>query len=426
MNKLKKICVSIALIAPMLAPSFVFRANAENIITPATGYTKAEEVEYKKTTVRARDGVTRENVVANWGARGETATFLSSYAVEFYEADEQYAILSQKKGDGDTSNTQKSELFRELSTVMSEKQTYYTYYEDSQNVRDFYKYTDCVKNDTSQVSIIYRGDMCTSEWNKGKIWNQEHMWPKSKLSTDEEIGDIMHLRPANPSENTGRSNDAYGESNGYYTPKDNVRGDCARTMLYMYVRYGSSKMWGKYGVFESLDILLKWMEQDPVDTWEMGRNDSVQTVTGTRNVFVDYPEYAWLLFGEEVPADMITPSGMAKNQQPTTPNEPSVPNEPNEPTTPNEPSEPSEPNSPSQGCEHEYSEWTIVSQPTETKDGFEKRTCKHCGDVQVQTLPKTGGEIVISCESAIGLPLAGISLLCAAGVICARKRKKDE
>ena len=43
---------------------------------------------------------------------------------------------------------------------------------------------------------------------------------------------------------------------------------------------------------ESLDVLLLWMEQDPVDTWELGRNDAVQAITGTRNVFVDYPEYA--------------------------------------------------------------------------------------------------------------------------------------
>ena len=57
--------------------------------------------------------------------------------------------------------------------------------------------------------------------------------------------------------------------------------------------------------------LLAWMEEDPVDTWEMGRNDAVQSITGTRNVFVDYPEYAWLLFGREIPSDMTTPSGEA-------------------------------------------------------------------------------------------------------------------
>ena len=45
----------------------------------------------------------------------------------------------------------------------------------------------------------------------------------------------------------------------------------------------------------------------------MGRNDSVQSITGVSNVFVDYPEYAWLLFGQEVP-EMVTPSGKAAQQ----------------------------------------------------------------------------------------------------------------
>ena len=65
---------------------------------------------------------------------------------------------------------------------------------------------------------------------------------------------------------------------------------------------------------ESPEVLLEWMEEDPVDTWELGRNDSVQAITGTRNVFIDYPELAFILFGEDIPSDMETPSGIAKNQ----------------------------------------------------------------------------------------------------------------
>ena len=53
------------------------------------------------------------------------------------------------------------------------------------------------------------------------------------------------------------------------------------------------------------------MQEDPVDTWEMSRNDCVQQVQGNRNVFIDYPEFAWLLFGRELPADYDTPSGYA-------------------------------------------------------------------------------------------------------------------
>jgi len=122
------------------------------------------------------------------------------------------------------------------------------------------------------------------------------------------------LRPENPNANSSRGNKAFGLSSGYYVPEEYVRGDIARTLLYGYVRWGNtSYMWGTGGVIENSTILLQWMLDDPVDTWELGRNDAVESITGVRNVFVDYPEYAYLLFGVAVPEDMQTPSGLAKN-----------------------------------------------------------------------------------------------------------------
>jgi len=66
-------------------------------------------------------------------------------------------------------------------------------------------------------------------------------------------------------------------------------------------------------VFQSVDVLLEWCEMDPVDTWEMGRNEVIEDIQGNRNVFIDYPEYAWLIYGRDIPDDMTTPSGMAKD-----------------------------------------------------------------------------------------------------------------
>lgn len=273
---------------------------AEKITTTPTGYISATDVNYVK------DG----KYIANWGARGEDCVFLSSYAEDFYTGSNTFEVLSTLTGGSNQTNAPYSALYKQLQKLLTSKHTFFTYYDDPKNVRDFYQYTDCVSCDISQVALLYRGGLVTSAWNSGNIWNQEHVWPKSKLSTREQIGDIMHLRPANPSENTARSNTAYGMGSGYYDPGVSVRGDCARMVLYMYVRWGvTSTMWGKSGVIENLNVLLQWMSEDPVDTWEMGRNDAVQSVTGTRNAFVDYPEFAWLLFGQDVPEGITTPSG---------------------------------------------------------------------------------------------------------------------
>lgn len=286
--------------------------SSEFITTTATGYDSADDVLY---ITYSQSGKT---VIANWGARGEDCVFLSTYAEDYYTGDYIWDVMSDLSGGTTTSNTPSSDLYLQLQELMESTHSFYTYYNGSKNVRDYYRYTDCVSSDITQVALLYRGGLVTSEWNSGKIWNQEHTWPRSKLHSDEQIGDIMMLRPTNPSENSSRGNKAYGEGSDCYDPGVSVRGDCARTVLYMYVRYGvTDTMWGSDGVIESLDILLQWMEEDPVDTWEMGRNDAVQSVTGVRNVFVDYPEYAWLLFDREVPEDMVTPSGEAMNGEDT-------------------------------------------------------------------------------------------------------------
>ena len=289
-----------------LIPSSTMAAPASSkVYTTPTGYDEASDVKYSIATVSGKQ------VVANWGARGEDCVFLTSYANNYYTGDYTYAKLSALAGGTSQSNASSSQLYQELQELLTSKHTFYTYYDGNKNVRNFYKYTDCVSNDTSKVALLYVGTLVSSTWDAGNTWNQEHVWPQSKLSSSEQIGDIMHLRPSNPSENSSRGNKAFGESSGYYNPGPSVRGDCARMVLYMYVRWGKTNTWGSSGVMENMSTLLKWMAEDPVDTWEMGRNDAVQSVTGVRNVFVDYPELAWQLFGQSVPSNVTTPSGNA-------------------------------------------------------------------------------------------------------------------
>ena len=238
------------LLAVLLVVSIVLPADAapssEKIITTPTGYTRAEDVEYQEYTGSFYDPKAKKNVtmtiLSNWGARGEDALFLTSYADDFYTGSNTYDSFAQLSGSKQQNQVPSSDLFLALQDFMESNHTFYTEYDGSKNVRAFYKYTDCVSNDTTQVSVLYRGTMVTSEWNQGNIWNQEHCWPQSKKNSDWQNGDIMHLRPANPSENSSRSNDCYGESGGssYYDPGISVRGDCARIVLYTYVRWGNT------------------------------------------------------------------------------------------------------------------------------------------------------------------------------------------
>ncbi len=254
--------------------------------------------------------------VANWGTRGEVATSLSSYAEAFYTGSYTFDNLITHDGTHLQNQVPSSDLYKTLQTFMVSRHTTQTSYGET---RYLYAYTDCERGDTSTILSFYSGTPFDSTWDQGKTWNREHTWPASKSlsgrpgnSDRGEGADIMMLRPTLVKENGSRGNDAYGESAGFQDPGADVRGDVARIMLYTYVRWGNSQyMWGKNGVMESRDILLKWMEEDPVDTWEMGRNDAVQSITGTRNVFVDYPELAFLLFGQQVPEGMVTPSGKA-------------------------------------------------------------------------------------------------------------------
>ncbi len=318
--KASALLVLLAMVISLFAASASATPASDWMTTTPTGYTSAEQVEYKTFQQLDRGDNQMHTVVANWGARGEACMFLSTYAQNFYT--ESYEELLNYAGGTSTSNAPNSPLYQHLQDMMASAQTHYTYYTESQNVRDYYCYTDCVSNDISQVNILYLGQMVTSEWNSGKIWNQEHCWPRSKLYHSDAtvkaqmIGDIAHLRPTNPSENGHRGNDCYGETktSDFFDPGISSRGDVARMMLYMYVRWGVvDTMWGAGGVIENLDILVKWMQQDPVDTWEMGRNDAIQSITGTRNVFIDYPELAFVLFGVDIPKDMVTPSGEASD-----------------------------------------------------------------------------------------------------------------
>ena len=192
-------------------------------------------------------------------------------------------------------------------------------------------------------------------------YNREHSWPKSYGFPRDELTnypytDGHHLFAADFSYNSSRNNlpfgtcsaacvekvtDGYngqGGTEGVYPGESNWRkgagvtgiwevwggrrGDVARAMFYMAIRYeggthsvtgvaepdleltddlaliassntGRNELFGYMGL---LSVLVEWHKSDPVDALEQARNDAVEAAQGNRNPFIDRPEYADYLF----------------------------------------------------------------------------------------------------------------------------------
>ena len=259
----------------------------------------------------------------NSGTRHVVCTTLDgTSAASYYTGSYTYDRLSELSS---------SALLTQLRGLMTSTHSYKSTYA---NCRDYANKTDCENGSGTNIITLYTSYSTShSEYNSGNGWNREHVWPKSLggFNQDGAGADLHHIRPSENRTNSQRGNKLYGNVNGgsnstgnlsgivggtystYYEPLDNVKGDVARICLYVYARYGTeytqcSKI---TNVFQSVDVLLEWCELDPVDTWEMGRNEVVGAIQGNRNVFIDYPELAWLLFDREIPSDMQTPSGEA-------------------------------------------------------------------------------------------------------------------
>ncbi|MBQ8586641.1 MAG: endonuclease [Oscillospiraceae bacterium] len=260
----------------------------------------------------------------NSGTRGVTCNSLSgTYADEYYTGSYTYSALSQQTG-----STLLSSL-RSLTTSTHSTTTSYN------NCRDNAYRTDCQEEDQTVV-LLYTGYAADQDDFNGSApgWNREHVWPQSLggFGTSGAGADMHHIRPDDVTTNGDRGNKLFGNvsggteslasslcnnmlggwyDNSYFEPLDSVKGDVARICLYVYVRYGStySECSDITNVFKDTDTLLEWMAMDPVDTWEMGRNVVVENIQGNRNPFIDYPELAWQLFGQEAPDGYATPSG---------------------------------------------------------------------------------------------------------------------
>lgn len=159
------------------------------------------------------------------------------------------------------------------------------------------------------VILMYSGESrywkeYTSDSNpySPQTFNTEHIYPQSLLNAADAVTDLHHLRSADASINSLRLNYPFTEGSGEYGivdgdkwyPGDEWKGDVARMVMYLNVRYGE-----KFEKVGTLALFLKWNREDPVSPFEIHRNEVIQGAQGNRNPFIDNPYLATLIWGGE-------------------------------------------------------------------------------------------------------------------------------
>jgi endonuclease I len=183
-------------------------------------------------------------------------------------------------------------------------------------------------NNSNNVLLIYgyndtdgdaKTDRTRAKSNRGGglgLWNREHSYPKSigtpNLGTSGPGSDAHHLRACDGQMNSTRNNRKYADGNGnagitsqgHFYPGDEWKGDVARMMLFMYLRYDNRCLPKNVGVGSALasdnnmiDLFLQWNVDDPVNAFEDNRNSTIAGIQGNRNPFIDNPAFATKIWG---------------------------------------------------------------------------------------------------------------------------------
>jgi len=199
-----------------------------------------------------------------------------------------------------------SALFDELHTIINTGFQGVTYGQ----ARYILDESDVDPSNENNLILIYLGTSINNDWDSGATWNREHVWPQSLLpdsasnETVNTASDLQNLKPADPGENSSRSNRYYANQTVAglsYCPRDEVKGDVARILLYMITMYEELSLVDtspgllQMGLFS---VLLEWHELDPVDDFERNRNDVIYSYQHNRNPYIDYPEFVDLIWGE--------------------------------------------------------------------------------------------------------------------------------
>lgn len=231
-------------------------------------------------------------------------------------------------------------LKNELATLITNTHTTEIYYTSSSlDAWDALKQTDLDPLNNSNVFLLYGYDLipgdvgdtvtkddrvrdeslsCHQSGCNG-LWTREHVFPRSlatpALDTNSPGAgtDAHSLRACDGQMNGTRGNRPFADGSGNsgitpttgnWYPGDEWRGDVARMMMYMYVRYpdqcaatsvgAGSTSYSNFG--DMPNVFLEWNEEDPVSQYEMNRNNILQGMQGNRNPFIDNPYLATMIW----------------------------------------------------------------------------------------------------------------------------------
>jgi len=187
------------------------------------------------------------------------------------------------------------------------------------NVILFYGYDDTDNdtfNDRTRAIAYQQGNSpCIG------YWNREHVFAKSLANPSLETDfpgpgtDVHNLRAADCQMNSTRNNNYFRDGSGNsfldedFYPGDEFKGDVARIILYMYLRYPTQCEPINIGVGDRTyasdvpNIFLEWNEEDPVSEFERNRNDVIYSFQGNRNPFIDNPYLATLIWNGPTTVD---------------------------------------------------------------------------------------------------------------------------
>lgn len=207
------------------------------------------------------------------------------------------------------------------------------YYTDRKPNGDVWDMYSDKPGGTPAYTYTFFDDQCGNYSGEGSCYNREHSFPKSWFNDASPMyTDIFHLYPTDGYVNGQRGNFPFGEvsnadwtstngskkgSNSYpgysgtvFEPIDEYKGDFARTYFYMATRYYDQMYtWSnvvtngtQYPAYEEwvVNLLFQWHANDPVSEKEINRNNVIfEKYQHNRNPFIDHPEYALSIWGDE-------------------------------------------------------------------------------------------------------------------------------